>query len=222
LAAVLWRFRLGSVPTALLCLHGFTMHGAGLRRIMAEIEMRLADSVELVFPDAPHTASEESVRGLAAHLGGWRAAAPHLEWWNASDAGQTYRGWNASRELLRKEAARHAAVGVLGFSQGAAVAAAVAGEARRGSFPPLDFAILIAGFAPRASAIAPLFEPPLPLPSLHIWGTADPFAKHGPGLVSVFEEESRQVVNWAGPHAIPQQGPAADALVEFVRTHVRA
>lgn len=210
------------MPTALLCLHGFTMHGAGLRRIMTGIAARLEDSVELVFPDAPHTASEESVRGLAAHLGGWRAAAPHLEWWNASKDGLTYEGWDASREVLRKEAARHPAVGVLGFSQGAGVAAAIAGEARRGTFPELDFAILIAGFAPRAVDIAPLLEPPLPLPSLHIWGDADPFAKHSPRLATHFAEESRQVVNWAGPHAIPQRGPAADALVEFVRAHARA
>jgi pimeloyl-ACP methyl ester carboxylesterase len=207
------------MPTTLLCLHGFTMHGAGLRRSFGPLQERLGESVELVFPDAPGVASEESVAGLAAYLGGWRAAAPHLEWWNASEDRSVYHGWEASREALRREAERHSQIAVLGFSQGAGVAAALAGEARRGAFPPLRFVVLVAGFAPRAADIAPLFDPALEVPSLHIYGDADPFAKYAPGLAECFAPATRRVVNWPGPHAMPQRGPAAEALVEFVHAH---
>lgn len=192
------------------------MHGASLRRLFGELEPRLSALVELSFPDAPHAASPASVDTLMARFGGLRPAPPHRQWWNASEDGLTYQGWEATRDHLRREVERHPRVGLLGFSQGAGVAAAIAALSCRGDFPPLAFVISIAGFTPRSSALAPLFQPPLELPSLHIWGEQDPFAKHGPGLAGCFAPKERRVVTWSGSHSIPTQGDAADALSEFV------
>ena len=205
--------------TTLLCLHGFTMNAAGLRYMLADLEPRLADVVDFVYPSAPHTASEESVAGLAAALGGFRQKPPNLQWWNASEDGLTYLGWNESREFLAREVARYPRVAVFGFSQGAAVAAALAAASARGEFPRLDFVVLCAGFAARARDIAATFSSPVPVPSLHVWGAADTFAKHAPALLERFDPATREELRWEGRHLVPTSGPPADALVDFIRRH---
>ena len=205
--------------TALLALHGFTMNGAGLRRLMIGLENRLSEHVELIFPNAPNVASEAAVAGLEQRMAVPRGAPPHLQWWNASDDGRAYQGWDNSLRVLREALERHPGAGVLGFSQGAAVAAAVAALSCHGQLPALRFAVLVAGFTPRAAELAPLFEgAPLDLPSLHVWGTADPIGKHGPALADKFSAATRQVLTWPGGHKLPG-GEVGEALVEFVRRH---
>lgn len=195
------------------------MNGAGLRYMLGPLEPRLADVVELVYPDAPHAASEESVAGIAALMGGFRPKPPNLEWWNASEDRRTYRGWHASRERLRELATTGARVGVLGFSQGAAVAASLAASARAAEFPALAFVVLVAGFVPRDAELAPLFEPQLSVPSLHVFGERDSFARHAPALVERFAPHSRRELRWPGHHTVPASGAEADVLVEFIRAH---
>jgi len=214
------------------------MNGAGLRHMMEELEPRLSDLLDLQYPDAPHVASEASVAGIAALMGGFRPKPPNRQWWNASDDGLTYHGWEQTRDDLRATAQRLVSaqrsvtaerqldtaqpqhgLALLGFSQGAAVAAALAALSRRGDLPPLRFVVLVAGFAPRAHDIEPLFDAPLEIPSLHVWGDADPFAKHGPRLLERFSPNTRQVLNWAGRHTIPTCGAAAETIAEFMRRH---
>jgi predicted esterase len=207
--------------TSLLGLHGFTMNGAALRRMLGALEPRLAEHVDLSFPDAPHTASEASVANLLRRMGGNPSPPPHLQWWNSSEDGRQYQGWTETRAQLCTALQQRARVGLLGFSQGAAVAAALSAVAQRGSLPSLGFVVLIGGFPPRATELLPLLEEPLTVPSLHIWGEADPLAKHAALLLTKFSTLTRQVVTWPGPHSIPTRGEAADALVEFVRSHAR-
>jgi predicted esterase len=223
------------VSTPLIALHGFTMNGAGLRHLLSDLEARCADVVELICPDAPHVASQASVAGLASLMGGFRARPPNLEWWNASEDQLSYRGWDTTRDVLsalaeRVQSARAApgseaslgdegpGVGLLGFSQGAAVAASLAAASQRGAFPPLRFVVLVAGFLPRDPAIEALFDVPIEIPSLHVWGSADPFARHAPKLLQRFAPHTRQELSWAGRHTVPT-GSAGDALVDFVRRH---
>jgi predicted esterase len=207
------------VRTALISLHGFTMNAAGLEHMMAELEPRLARLVELVYPNAPHAASEASVAAIAQLMGGFRPKPPNLQWWSASEDGAAYLGWEATRARLAAELASHPRAGLLGFSQGAAVAAALAAASSRGLFPPLRFVIAIAGFVPRAHDIAPLFASPVRVPSLHVWGLADGMAQHAPPLVERFDPAQREVVTWPGRHIVPTSGDAADAIVDFVRRH---
>ena len=165
------------------------------------------------------TALDAAVAGLEQHMAVPRGAPPHLQWWNASDDGRAYQGWDNSLRVLREALERHPGAGVLGFSQGAAVAAAVAALSCHGQLPALRFAVLVAGFIPRAAELAPLFEgAPLDLPSLHVWGTADPIGKHGPALADKFSAATRQVLTWPGGHKLPG-GEVGEALVEFVRRH---
>lgn len=224
-----------AVSTTLISLHGFTMNGAGLRHMLGELEPRLSDVLDFEYPDAPHLASDASVAGIAALMGGFRPKPPNRQWWNASEDGLSYDGWDKTRELLRATAERigtatrasaagpapvaRRGVALLGFSQGAAVAAALAALSHRGDLPPLRFVVLVAGFAPRAQDIERLFDSPLEVPSLHVWGDADPFAKHGPKLLARFSPSTRQVLTWPGRHTIPTSGSAAEALIDFMRRH---
>ena len=182
----------------------------------AGLEPRLADRVDFIYLDSPHTASEVSVAGLASLMGGVRPKPPNRQWWNASDDGSTYHGWSTSRELLARELSRHSDVAVLGFSQGAAVAATLAAASSRGELPPLRFVVLIAGFMPRARDIAPLFAEPVRVPSIHVWGTSDPFAGQSPRLVECFDGATRRVLTWPGRHVVPSNGSAGDALVTLI------
>lgn len=188
--------------------------------MLRELEPRLTDLVDVVYPNAPHTASDASVLGLASLMGGFRAKPPNLEWWNASDDGRSYRGWPASLEQLRTRIHPGARTALLGFSQGAAVAAALAALSQAGAFPPLACVVLVAGFPPRADELAPHFATPLAVPSLHVWDPADPFAKYSPALFERFAETSRERLLWAGRHAVPAEPPEADALVDFIRRQV--
>jgi predicted esterase len=210
---------LEGVRTTLITLHGFTMNARGLGHMLAALEPRLAASVDVVHLNAPHAASEASVAGMASAMGGFRPKPPNLEWWNASEDGLEYQGWHETRAHVAAEVARHGAAGLLGFSQGAAVAAALAAASQAGEFPELRFVVLVAGFTPRARDIAPLFAEPVTLPSLHVWGAADRFAKHSPALVEHFDPATREVHTWPGRHEVPDGGTAADAIVEFVSRH---
>lgn len=185
--------------------------------MLRELHPRLTDLAEVVYPNAPHTASDASVLGLANLMGGFRAKPPNLEWWNASDDGRTYRGWPASLEQLRNEIDPSAPTALLGFSQGAAAAAALAALSQAGVFPPLACVVLVAGFPPRAEELAPHFAAPIAVPSLHVWDPADPFAKYSPALFERFAETTREQLLWAGRHAVPAEPPQADTLVDFIR-----
>jgi hypothetical protein len=59
---------------------------------------------------------------------------------------------------------------------------------------------------------------PIEIPSLHVWGSADPFAKHAPMLLQRFAPGTREELSWAGRHTVPT-GSAGEALVDFVRRH---
>jgi predicted esterase len=204
--------------TTLLAFHGYTLNGTRMRAQMAGLEGALRDHVDLVYPDAPHECSPAGIEGLYALWRVPRSAPPHLSWWNATDDGLVYEGWERTRDVVREWALRSSPVGVLGFSQGAMLAASVAALSSAGQMPPMRFAVLVAGRIPRATALQPLFERPIRVPSLHVWGDADTVTgSAAPALVERFDPDVREVVRWAGPHVVPTRGQAAESIVDFIR-----
>lgn len=201
---------------SLLALHDFTMNAAGLRHMMAALEPRLSVALEVVYVGAPHDASEGSVEGLAPDgRAAPQAAEPRVV------AGLRRRPRVSRLEREPRALAERPGAGLLGFSQGAAFAAALAGAASRGELPAPAFVILVAGFLPRAPELGRLFDAPVRVPSLHVLGDA-PLARHGPALFERFDPETRALVRWPGRHRIPGAGPAADAIVEFALRHAGA
>jgi pimeloyl-ACP methyl ester carboxylesterase len=205
--------------STLLALHGYTLNGAAMRVTLEPLASRLPAHLQLICPDGPVKCSPSSVERMYGLTGGDRLPEPHLSWWDASDDGRVYHGWEQTREKLRAELDREGPVGVLGFSQGAMLAAALAALAARGELPAIHYAILIAGRAPRAELMQPWFEQPIAVPSLHVWGERDRFTAGASALVEHFDPSSAQTVVWPGPHMIPTSGNAADAIVAFVAEH---
>jgi predicted esterase len=204
--------------TTLIALHGYTLNGEAMRAQLGPLHGALAAHVDVMCPDAPHPCDAASVDRLYAAWRMPRAALPHLTWWDSTDDGRVYRGWEATRDLVHDLVATHGPAGLLGFSQGAMLAATVAAAAARGEMPGVRFVVVVAGRTPRAEALQPLFDRPIAVPSLHVWGDSDaltgPFC---PELVERFDPATREVARWNGAHVIPTSGPAADAVVDFVR-----
>jgi pimeloyl-ACP methyl ester carboxylesterase len=203
-------------PT-LIALHGFTLNGALMRRGLGPLAGRLEELVELDCPDAPNTCSPGAVDRLYARWDTPRLPPPHLCWWDSSDDGLVYHGWEETLGLMRQLLTRQGPVGVLGFSQGAMLAATLAALSSRGEIPPLAFAVVIAGSLPRAPALRSAFDNLVKVPSLHLWGERDQLTgSYSPALAWRFEPTLSETVTWPGGHSIPSRGEAAERLVEFV------
>jgi len=203
----------------LLVFHGFTMNGEVMREALAPVATALEPKVRLVCLNAPHPCSavtvERMYRGSEPAL-----SAPHLCWWNASDDGLVYRGWEETRDLVREALDRYAPASILGFSQGGILAAAVAALSASGQLPPVHAAVLVAGRKPRAAQLQAAFMEPVPVASLHVWGERDTLTgQYCEELVGAFSAAEREVVRWPGGHVVPTHGPAYDAIVRFVLEH---
>jgi predicted esterase len=201
----------------LLALHGYTMNGAGLAESARRLTDALASRVQLIFLDAPHTCSAQSVVDFYAPFPLRRPDPPHLTWWRASEDGEVYEGWERSVEVARAAADGLGPIGVLGFSQGAMLTSVLAALATRGEFPALRFAVLIAGGPPRARELAPLLEAPIRIPSLHVWGERDAVcSSRSPELAQRFEARTRHSLVWPGSHTFPAHGFPMRVIEDFV------
>jgi predicted esterase len=205
------------MPHTLLAFHGFTMNGEQMRAALGPIVAALEPTVRVVCLNAPLACSEESVQRVYSGFGLAPLPPPHLSWWNASDDGLDYRGWDDTREVVREALERYAPASILGFSQGAILAAAVAALSRSKQLPPVHSAVLVAGRKPRDARLQAAFMDPITLPSLHVWGERDTVTgQYCQALVDQFSLPEREIATWPGGHMIPTRGPAYDAIVRFV------
>lgn len=205
--------------STLVALHGFTQNGAQLRAHLEELSAGFPSGVDLVCPDAPHPCTTESVDRLHSFSGAQRADPPYLCWWDASSDGSVYHGLEDTLSQVRTLLEERPGAGVLGFSQGAILAASIAALSHHEQLPRIAFVILVAGRVPRAHTLRTLFEAPIRVPSLHVWGDRDPFASNSPALADCFDASTRETCVWPGSHVLPTRGLGALAILEFVRRH---
>jgi predicted esterase len=205
------------MPHTLLAFHGFTGNGERMHDALGPLVHALEPKVRVVCLNAPHVRST-STAGVASPV--TRQPSPSLYWWNASDDGLEYRGWEETFDVVREALERYAPASILGFSQGAILAAAVAALSQRGELPHVHCAVLIAGRLPRAARLQAAFMDPVSVPSLHVWGERDsvtgPFCQE---LAEHFLETKREIAVWSGGHVIPTRGAPYDAMLRFVLEH---
>jgi predicted esterase len=203
----------------ILCLHGYHGNARILRGQMAALAADLASLADLVFVDAPSLA--------AADFGWWHAVDDEQDPAN-DDPGvagrhRHYKGWTRTRDAIVAMFEREGPFdGVLGFSQGAALAALLVGlratDGASSAERPLrfDFAIVVSGFASNDPELARLYERKdgYALPSLHLMGRADGIVPIdlSRGLASRFAHPT--IVEHGGGHVVP----SAPSIVEGVRT----
>ena len=158
----------------LLCLHGYTQDGATFRSRTGSLRSKALKSLkcEYEFVDAMHYCSPTYIlaeRGVEEQKG----------WFNPIEDDRSTRpvdsrgwvGWDESLAMLRHIVEKEDFIGILGFSQGAAVAGLLAAL-----YPhKFCFIILVSGFTPLDEKVDALYpQEPIHVPSLHIMGTSDP------------------------------------------------
>jgi predicted esterase len=208
-------------PLRVLCLHGYTQTAKSFQKVLSLTFLpQTSHLASFVFVDAPHAARE--ARGGRT-------------WWHPeqvqSETGSSrrwlYTGWEASVEYIRQIAARQGPFdGILGFSQGACVTAALAAEATRPESDPavrFKFGVMVGGFSYRGQGAGALFKHrPLRMPSLHVYGARDKIVKptSSAELARLFDAPS--VHEHSGGHAFPQTRPSVEAFADFLRTQQAA
>lgn len=203
-------------------------------------------SVSLSYPTGPHrlipaehpTFEHEKAEGEGADTYGW--------WNRTSDSPIIYTGiptgLESVAETIRAEGPFD---GVIGFSQGGALAALVASalEANPARLlpseyrlsdevdgthravcpngfvqPPLKFAIIYSGFLAIDSTCNVFFEPKIKTPTMHFLGQLDSVVDESRSRRLVEACVNSEVVVHAGGHFVPSQRGHMNALAAFIRT----
>ncbi|KAI9779842.1 MAG: hypothetical protein M1839_007155 [Geoglossum umbratile] len=251
----------------ILMLHGYTQSGLLFRAKTRFLETALkkafpaghlsnpqyAGGVELIYPTAPHRlriadlpssthqGSNEEEEEQDADCDSWA-------WLRKDEQTGEYVGIDASFDFLAGVLETQGPfAGVIGFSQGAAVAAMLAslleGGARMASFaarqsaggvafpealralhhPRFRFAVAYSGFLATDPRYAACFEPRIETPLLHVLGSLDGVVdeQRSLNLVRACVGGEGRVVYHPGGHFVPGAKPYVGALVGFMREAVR-
>jgi pimeloyl-ACP methyl ester carboxylesterase len=234
---------MASAPTVLV-LHGITMSGASMLRSLGALGQRLeAAGLSLVAPNAGHRLSAAELEGLNAWMtaryrevgqsalgdftdGRFWDAGEHYDWFEASTdratGKKTYAALEASLQAVAQAVRGRSLVGVLGFSQGAAMAMIVAALALRGDerFAGLRWGMFLSGFKPVFDEPKLFTYPAGALPRLFAIGEHDAIfpgnLEYLRSLSGAFEgtDEELMVVPDFG-HDVPQSPESVERLVEF-------
>lgn len=176
--------------------------------------------------EAPHVVpggNPKAAEGDSGNVQGeWRG------WWFSEDDPEDAffskkpstlaKGFQESIDVIRKECEAGGPFdGILGFSQGAAMAALVCALQQDGQFEHrFKFAILVAGFKSMSTVHEKFYEKTIKIPSLHIIGETDQVIPKSMSeeLVSVFESPS--VIFHPGGHQVPSATSLKKQYLEFL------
>lgn len=205
----------------ILCLHGFCSTAKHLEGGLKGLQKHLANAspIELHFLQSPHALPiPDDARQRANKLGLGLDYVQRYSWWRASDDGTEYRGWKESvsyvKEYMKNSGPFH---GILGFSQGAAMAAVLCASMQQTN--ELSFVILIGGFPPRDTDLQKLISESSTLKqirSLHVIGEADEVVKPEVSRKLAQAFCSPSFMLHSGGHYIPTSRSYCDIIVEFV------
>ncbi|KAL2794548.1 serine hydrolase-domain-containing protein [Aspergillus keveii] len=232
----------------ILCLHGGGTNARIFRSQCRALRARLGPYFRLVFADAPFfTTPGPDVISVYEKWGPFRA-------WFPPGYGMSGSPHNGPVPICDTDSASHLVIssiessitaamnadnalgasgpfiGLLGFSQGAKMAASLLlrqqNNPGHGYDSQIDyrFAVLLAGRAPMVSlspdddmAYYGLVPATLTLPTIHVHGTKDPgLPLHRELLEYGCEEGSARVVEWEGEHRVPIRSGDVLAVVEEV------
>ncbi|XP_061326042.1 esterase OVCA2 [Pezoporus flaviventris] len=203
-------------PLRLLALHGYRQSGPRFRQRTGALRKALRGRAELVPVSAPHTVPGGGEDGNDDPPRGWWFSGPGT--FEAAEAAAEPAGLEESLSAVAAALAEHGPIdGLLGFSQGAALAAMVCALRARGDPRfPVGFAILVAGFASRAPAHGHFYREPIALPTLHVVGDTDAViaASLSRELAQCFVEPV--VLSHPGGHFVPAAAAQRKAYLDFL------
>eukprot|EP00668_Euglena_longa_P001762 GGOE01002072.1.p1 GENE.GGOE01002072.1~~GGOE01002072.1.p1 ORF type:complete len:274 (+),score=51.80 GGOE01002072.1:73-822(+) len=216
-------------PTTLriLCLHGYLQSADKFRGKSYGLMKGLKKQAEFDFIDAPHLIEPIDVA---------EGAAPRYTWWRSVDVptGKRYDGfWESVQRIVEVLKLKGPYDGILGFSQGAMMAAlmlaVVMGDSevdavdlprptRHALKAHLRFGILAGGFKPRDIRLHRLFaEPVRGVQTLHIIGESDALVppERSHELADLFADA--EVMTHAGGHYIPASAEHRTVYRDFLQ-----
>ncbi|KAL9229158.1 hypothetical protein vseg_004655 [Gypsophila vaccaria] len=165
-----------------LCLHGFRTSGEILRRQVDKWPHTVRQKLDLVFVDGPFPAQGKSdVEGIFDP--------PYYEWFQFNKEFTTYTNFERCLEYIEECMIEHGPIdGLLGFSQGAILSAALPGLQAQGvaltKVPKVKFLVIIGGAKLKSEQWAEkAYSSPIECPSLHFLGKEDFLRPHGEDLL---------------------------------------
>ncbi|KII95558.1 hypothetical protein PLICRDRAFT_34452 [Plicaturopsis crispa FD-325 SS-3] len=226
----------------ILMLHGYAQNGSIFSKRIGSVRKAIGKNVELVFVDAPHIlypADLAATFGESADLSAVGAADATVDdptltprgWWKVGTGVGVEKeesGMVESLLMLRDVLKGDHYDGILGFSQGAGMAAVLAALLERPQLlpsflvdgqpphPPVKFLVSVSGFKAPGPLAAKIFEPKYNTPTLHIIGKMD---------VIVVAERSRtlteisavgRVEEHDGGHFVPSKASWRNFLRDFM------
>jgi len=214
-------------PLNLLFLHGYTQSGplfsAKTRAFQKHLQKAFPSSV-LHYPTAPHRISVAAQDGEDGDK--WA-------WWRRDDATDEYLGLEETFSFLSEYLDAHGPfAGVIGFSQGAALAAMLAAslEPSRTAWKiaglttthgPLAFAVCCSGFRAPGEMYRGFYEPPISTPILHVIGSLDTVVEEARSLAlaeACSGNERQRMVYHPGGHYLPSSKTVVGPFVGFIRS----
>jgi predicted esterase len=229
---------------------GYTQSGplfqAKTQRIKKLLEKSLAslpikteglpiNGVELFFPTGPFKVSSVDLNGadVREDANGW---------WKLRERGEPQDGVNEGLNCVAKVLQEHGPVdGVMGFSQGAALAAMVTslldpgradafskaadGMSYPQSFaelahPPLKFGVCFSGLLNKHQKYAAFYEPQIQTPVLHVLGSMDTIVEESESLALAercVDGSAGMIIRHAGTHTVPSGERDIAAVIQFIR-----
>ncbi|AEO68598.1 uncharacterized protein THITE_2029426, partial [Thermothielavioides terrestris NRRL 8126] len=224
----------------ILCLHGGGTNARIFRAQCRVLRARLASSFRLVFADAPFPSRPgpdvESVYAAWGPFRSWLPPAPgggegpaaFVDDIDTAAAQHIDRCLEAAMREDDKAGATGRWVGLLGFSQGARMAASLLWRRQQqgqkltttAMMTDLRFAVLLAGRGPLV-AVGPDMKLEVPgllwLPTIHVHGLRDPgLAMHRELLYRCCGSGSTRLVEWDGDHRVPIRTGDVEAVVSEI------
>ncbi|XP_016492083.1 uncharacterized protein LOC107811633 [Nicotiana tabacum] len=190
----------------ILCLHGFRGSADILKKLVFRWPESVLEKLDLVFLDAPFPAQGKSA------LEGFFDP-PYFEWFQSNKDFTEFYNFKECLEYIEDFMSKHGPFdGILGFSQGAVLGAAIPGMQKErvalAKVPEIKFLIIISGakFGGPSFGVpqlaANVFSSPINCPSLHFLGETDFQKKDGEILLESFVDP--QVIHHSKGHTIPK------------------
>ncbi|WOH02691.1 hypothetical protein DCAR_0522080 [Daucus carota subsp. sativus] len=195
-----------------LCLHGFRTSGHILKTQLHKWPASVLDKLELVFPDAPFPCTGKSgVKGIFDP--------PYYEWYQPD---KEFTNFDECLEYIQECMIKHGPIdGLLGFSQGSFLSAALPGLQPKGlalkKVPKIKFLIIISGGKLENKALSvKAFSDAISCPSLHFLGEMDVVKPQGKVLLESFVDPV--VIRHPQGHTIPRlDGKGLELMLGFLK-----
>ncbi|XP_020024709.2 esterase OVCA2 [Castor canadensis] len=217
-------------PLRVLCLAGFRQSERGFREKTGALRKALRGRAELVCLSGPHLLPDAAgLYGAGPDSGplppeeqprGWWFSEQQADVFSALEEPAVCRGLEEALRTVAQALDKQGPFdGLLGFSQGAALAALVCalGQAGDPRFPLPRFIILVSGFCPRGPSLKePILQSPLLLPSLHVFGDTDGVIPSQESMQLASQFPGAITLTHSGGHFIPAAASQRQAYLKFL------